>query len=460
METGFCEQCGKPLSENAKFCRICGAPVNVPTSYEQPASHYETSAVTQKDDVKNRKWIFAAVAAVIAIVAGGWWLSNRGNGSASGGAVDSTMVGDVAVPAGKYTIIIYNDNTGDFLTPSGGRICGFKLLDGRKDPMTLNLTKKILILGHNTDDIYIYRDRLFANYQDYYNYTSDYDSQRDTTAGIPITKVERDRTLIYAFDIPEGQIDKFNAPKHEIRANDKNEYTLVLYDDEHGHLFDSDGSHICGVEKRFGVYESTGIRLNKSLSLYGNSTDELYIKDNNLYNKYRDLLDDGVAYDGDISKRKAIVRSEDEGDAIFFHFSKTEDAAETIHNDRVRYTSSYGNSELSDNSISQNNKSSTNTLKMKGFLFVKNSLPTPSTVQLVNYIDPSNDVCQRWANALDLEGLEIAMYTVDCQNEYGALVRSRIIVFFKNGEPKYCEHAEKLKGDINVWRQYLKMAGL
>ena len=255
------------------------------------------------------------------------------------------MVGDVAIPARKYTIIIYNDNTGDFFTPAGGRICGFKLREGRTDPLNLDLTKTILMLGHNTNDIYIYRDRLFASYDDYYNFTTEFDFRRDTTAGIPIIKVEKERTLIYAFDIPEGQIDKFNTPKHEIGANQNNEYTLILYDDEHGHLFDCDGSHICGVKKSsYGSYGSTEIKLNKTLSIYGGSTDKIYIKDGRLYVKSSHLSDDEFAYDGDSSKRKTTVRQTEEGDAVIYRFSKNEEPTEIIHNDRKHYSSSSSSS--------------------------------------------------------------------------------------------------------------------
>jgi hypothetical protein len=316
--------------------------VNEPSTHEGSAKTYEQPTEINKERSKNRKWIFAAVAAVIAIVAGGWWLSNRGTSGASGGAVDSTMVGEVAVPAGKYTIIIYEDNTGDFFTPSGGRICGFKLGEGRTDPLRLDLTKTIMLLGFNTNQIHIYRDRLFADYSSFYNYTSSF--QPDTTAGIPMTKVERDRTLIYAFDIPEGQIDKFNAPKHEIGPNDKNEYTMILYDDEHGHLFDSDGSHICGVEKRV-----VGFRLSKTINLYNESIDLFTIKNNRLYTNTHDETADDFAHDGDISRSKVSVRQTEEGDAVIYHFSMTAESGQIIQNDRKPYTSSSSNMSSSQN---------------------------------------------------------------------------------------------------------------
>ena len=344
----YCEQCGSQISDTAKFCPQCGAPVhsvdndlnniteNTPVT--KPTTDNSTMLVDSSEPKTNNKfWIYTAIIAATALVIGLGFLFSQGKyNSDDNNIVDSTMVGNVSIPSGKYTLVVYPDNTGDFFTPDGGRICGFELANGRTEPLTLRLTKKILIMGHNTNDLYASRDRLFGDYSDYLKYYNDYNP--DTTLGTPLVKFDKERTTVMAVDLSADQIETFNTTKHEIGPNSNDLYTQIFYDDESGHLFDSDGSHVCAVKKGYSS-DGMGFRLSKSVTLYGKSTEELYVMNGNLFVCFSDMSDDRYAYDGDQSKRKAVVDIAEEGDATIYRFSKTEAAPEIVHNDKKHYSS-------------------------------------------------------------------------------------------------------------------------
>ena len=117
--------------------------------------------------------------------------------------------------------------------------------------------------------------RLFADYSDYLSYYSNY--HPDTTLGVPVEKYMKDGVEVYSVALNNDQIEKFDKRKHEIGPNQNNEYTLICYSDESGHLFDSDGSHICAVKRRSTTIPDASFRLRKNVKLYGESTNELEI---------------------------------------------------------------------------------------------------------------------------------------------------------------------------------------
>ena len=96
----------------------------------------------------------------------------------------------------------------------------------------------------------------------------------------------------------------------------------------------------------------------------------------------------------------------------------------------------------------------------KGWLTLKANLVSPSTAVLAGYNGVDNPSCIEMAEALDLEGLQVASYMVDSQNSYGAMIRKKYIVFFKDGEPMHIEDGERLTGNVSSLRMALRLSGM
>lgn len=95
----------------------------------------------------------------------------------------------------------------------------------------------------------------------------------------------------------------------------------------------------------------------------------------------------------------------------------------------------------------------------KGWAFVRQQLKSPSTATLVNYVGTDATPCQNLAKAIDLPGLGIAMYEVDAQNGFGAMVRNEFLVFFKNGNPMHVEDASRVSGSPRDMKLTLQVNG-
>ena len=80
----------------------------------------------------------------------------------------------------------------------------------------------------------------------------------------------------------------------------------------------------------------------------------------------------------------------------------------------------------------------------KGWNYLRKHLKSPSTAELVNYAEPNVEACRDLATRIDLPGLSIAMYEVDAQNGFGAMIRSKYLVFFKYGQPMHIEDADQI----------------
>ena len=95
----------------------------------------------------------------------------------------------------------------------------------------------------------------------------------------------------------------------------------------------------------------------------------------------------------------------------------------------------------------------------KGWSYIKQRLKSPSTAKLVNYVGTEATPCQDLAKAINLPGLGIAMYQVDAQNGYGAMIRCEYLVFFKNGTPMHVEDASEVSGSPQNMRLTLQVNG-
>lgn len=95
----------------------------------------------------------------------------------------------------------------------------------------------------------------------------------------------------------------------------------------------------------------------------------------------------------------------------------------------------------------------------KGWAFVRQRLKSPSTATLVDYVGTDAPPCQDLAKEINLPGLGIAMYQVDAQNGFGAMIRSNYLVFFKNGIPMHMEDASRVSGSPRDMKLTLQVNG-
>lgn len=323
-----CIECGQPIPDGVNECPNCGCPIGASSN---PSNRINTQEVTRSYDENygssnKRKLLYVILPLVGGALVGGTLLTylmfnlqSRSIDQQDSGSISQRVEDSIAND--NYYAIIYNDNTGGFYTPNGGRICGLKLRKGRKEPLTLDLNSTFLIMGNNSDNLYVTMERAFSDYSDFLSYYNEY--APDKSLGVDVTRMEKDGVFTIIFDFQDGQIDKFEKPAIKIEANDNNEYTAIYYDDETGDLFDDDGSHICGLKKGFGGTCEYTLQFSKTVTIYGAPSEEVLINGDKVYVKLRDFLDDRMAFDQQESKAKAKVRKEESGNATIFHFSKT-----------------------------------------------------------------------------------------------------------------------------------------
>lgn len=217
----------------------------------------------------------------------------------------------------KYTLVIFKDETGDFYDYESRRICGVKKSYSTDEYASVSLSRKFEILGSVTDEIWIYFEpcRLFLNQ----NGCTDYLYNNITGNSIPGEKHPKADGTVYSFWLKDDEIEQFQSLcRHKLNIkNNKNEYTLVLYkEEEKGHLFDPDGSHVCGINSiREMSYPETYFyfALNKSIELYNTVTEQIYISGNRLYTNEQNW---------DKKRSATSVRKIVEGDATIYKFVK------------------------------------------------------------------------------------------------------------------------------------------
>lgn len=231
----------------------------------------------------------------------------------SGEETDSNSI------VGKYTFILYNDNMGEFIAPNGGRICSFRLSGGRREPLNINLSSSVKILGKTTNMLYISSDRLFTDYSDYLSYNSSHNP--DKTLGVPIQRKDMEDGECYIASFSEGQIEHKRVSAHSIEPATNVEYTLLYFNDEYGILYDAHGKRICGAEKQYSSGELS-VKLSKSVSIFGVTTQEIAINGEKMFTSNTDLIHDNYLRDGEPSPYKASVKRKEEGDATIYMLTK------------------------------------------------------------------------------------------------------------------------------------------
>lgn len=84
----------------------------------------------------------------------------------------------------------------------------------------------------------------------------------------------------------------------------------------------------------------------------------------------------------------------------------------------------------------------------KGWNFLLGKLLSPSTATFVDFLPPTHEALKGLATELNMEGLEIAIISLDAENSFGAMLRYRFYIFYKNGTPKVVMDADSFESTI------------
>lgn len=310
-EKKVCVECGTQIPDNFTECPNCGCPIEEVGAVQE--------RVSEKKPRKKKGWIWFLAVMLLCLIGGGtYFVFNKTNILGNEGyTLNSDVMKNVK---GKFAIMLYNDNMGEFYHPSGGRICSFTLLDGRKEPMVLKLSKSLFILGKTTDRLYLSYQRLFTNYSDYLSYNSSYNPNKEL--GVAVESREVNDGICYTVSLDEKQIEVHGISSHKMASMPNVDYTLLYYNDEYGTLFDTKGKRICGAVKGVTLVGDLCVKFSKPISMYGVTTKEIVILGDNLYTSSNDLIDDRYKRNDEASKSKAYVKRTEENDATIYSFTK------------------------------------------------------------------------------------------------------------------------------------------
>ena len=366
MEEYKCTKCGNVLDKQTPFCPYCGAEISYPEQTDKTQATSIDNQETKTDEVQTwtdtdsasnsndtastglevpfsilikkfyeeKKELVLLLAAVfililIIIICAKSCGSSHHKFSNSNNSTyvptyqpttqNNTKYEEEPDTVGRkqYKLIVYKDDTGDFYDYEGRRICSVKKSYSDDDYTSIDLSRKFEILGSVTDEIWIYFEpcRLFLDQ----NGCMDYLYNNITGNSIPGEKHPKADGTVYSFWLKDDEIEQFQSlSRHKLNIkNNNNEYTLVLYkEEEKGHLFDPDGSHVCGINR---IWERTysdpyiSFYFNKSVDLYNTVTEKIYISGNRLYTNEQNW---------DKKRSATSVRKIVDGDATIYKFVK------------------------------------------------------------------------------------------------------------------------------------------
>ena len=316
----ICNECGQLVPNGVDVCPNCGCPL-VEIDIDRTRVYSSNNDYTEEKKKRMKPlWIILTIIALLFGFGTFFFLKNEDVLSLIeeiGGQSVSALPDEMK---GKYAIVLYHDNVGEFYNPKGGRLCSFRLTNGRQEPLTLELSQSLYIMGKSTDRIYITNDRMFAEYMDYVNYNSSYNP--DKSLGVAAEKKDKDEGTYFLISLDKNTIEQKEVPIHQIKPSKDVEYTLLYFNDEYGILYDSKGQRLCGVRNGTTIVGDLNVKLSKTINVYGVTTSELSIKGDNLYTTEHDLIGDRYKRDDEPSKRVATVVRTDDKDATIYSFSK------------------------------------------------------------------------------------------------------------------------------------------
>ncbi len=97
--------------------------------------------------------------------------------------------------------------------------------------------------------------------------------------------------------------------------------------------------------------------------------------------------------------------------------------------------------------------------KENGWNYLRNRLKAPSTASLAGYVSPNEEPTRRLTDDLGMSGVKLAVFMVDAQNGFGAMIRTVYYVFFENGTPfAIMDESEVASSTMTQLQQYLSYA--
>lgn len=241
----------------------------------------------------------------------------------------------------QYKIIIYDDDSGDFLAPDGARICGVNHTNGRSSKMDVYLTKEVKIFGVRTNRLQFIDGRLFASYQDYLSYSNG----KGDDNSVEVNVDENDNRTIFSFTLNPNDVENFETTKVDLSSLGDN-YKMVMYGDDTGALYDSNNQRVCGLMNT--PYETVDYewRFGKETTILGKKVERLAVYKGYLFYSAMDKVWDDR---GDTKYRIAKVTETHQGDATILSFpnERLSDTSESSSYDNSGSTYAWGISSTS-----------------------------------------------------------------------------------------------------------------
>lgn len=208
----------------------------------------------------------------------------------------------------KYSLVVYNDSTGEFLNPQGGRICGVKLDRVKDETYLFQLTRELKILGYSTHTLFVADGMITPN-----QFSS---AERYKK---PVEVKDLDGVRYYYFHLKKDDIkEKYRTMQPiDIKSHMRdNQYLMIVYDEAKnyieyadGALYDPEGNRVCGVTRTKEARDYYA--LGKPVILMGESTQELYIENGVMYT---------APSSADVRNRFSVTHASD-GNAVIYTFS-------------------------------------------------------------------------------------------------------------------------------------------
>lgn len=264
--------------------------------------------------MRNLSLIFTLIAAVAI-----WNLTScAGSESESGSYADHDSISSVSqienerAELQSYKIIVYDDDSGEFLAPDGSRICGIGHTNGRSSKMDVYLTKEVKIFGVRTDRLQFIDGRLFASYEDYLSYSHGKGNKNSATVNID----ENDNRTVFSFALNYNDVENSQTTKVDLSSLGDN-YKMVMYSDDTGALYDPNNQRLCGLEKT--IYETVDYewRFGKEIDILGKKVQCLAVYKGYLFYSAMDKVWDDR---GKTKYRVAKVSETHQGDATIITF--------------------------------------------------------------------------------------------------------------------------------------------
>lgn len=215
-----------------------------------------------------------------------------------------------------YKVVIYDDDSGDFIGPDGGRICGVDFTHGRSSDMMVFFTDELKIFGIREKCLYFIDGYVYVRRADYSSYKHGDEETEDKRS--PVKIEETDKKTVFSFPLKSNQVESFQTDKYDLSKVSKNKYVIVLFPDDEGALYAPGYKRLCGLNKA--IYDTAEYELvfGKEIRLFGKKIKRITAHKGYLYFSALDVLHED---NNDTSKRVASVDMTTQGGVKIFTFS-------------------------------------------------------------------------------------------------------------------------------------------